>query len=156
MGDTPPTGTAIPRPKRFAAVAQPSEVPASSGTHVPEDPGFRVPERNPTLKEIYALIDQRLTPEIIERISSVPPSQPQRPSLAVRAAKSSPRILSYVISAIVVLGQAIASAYLPEYRGPIIQAGKLILIAVAEAMKEDPTAPPEPAVAAGGAGGSTQ
>ncbi len=97
-----------------------------------------------TVEDIFELINKRLPPEITARISSIPAPAP-RQSMPVRAAKATPKLLSYVLSGVILLGQIIASAAYPEYRGPIVQAGKIILLGIAEAMKEDPAAPPAPA-----------
>jgi hypothetical protein len=149
---TPPTGTAIPRPRLKAVEAEPT-VPVVDFARLPSSPPpppSPLPSRpaNPTLKELYDLIDQRITPQIVERISSTPPAAPTvepapRPSLPVRVAKGSPKWVAYLISALMIAGQAIAAASQEEYRGPIVQGVKLIAWGVAEFFSEDPAAPPE-------------
>lgn len=133
---TPPTGTAIPRPR-------------------PKPPPIEALPVNRSIEDIYKLIDERLPTEIITRISSMPPSKPEPPrqSLPVRAAKHTSKWTAYLLAALMVIGQLIATASQPEYRGPIVQATKLIVMFVAEALKDDPAALPEPA-AGGGAGGA--
>lgn len=136
--DTPVTGTAIPRPFRRAEPPPPSEPPVTVS--------FPPPPLNPTMADIYALIDARLSPKIIERISSVPAPAPKPVhSIPVRAAKFTGKWYAYLVAGGISLIQAIAAAALPEYRGPIVQAAKLAMLIVAEVFKDDPTALPSPA-----------
>lgn len=146
---TPPTGTAVPRPRRLQAVdppgytveplplitepqpAQPVDV--VDFARLPSSPPPPLRPVNPTLDDIYALIDRRLSPVIMERISSAPPAatvQP-RPSIPVRAAKATGRYgrgFMTIMGGVLLVLQGVA--WVEEYRGPIQQGvaivGKLI------------------------------
>ena len=135
--DTPPTGTAVPRPMRRAEPPPPSEPPV--------DVSLPPPPMNPTVADIYNLIDSRLSPKIIERISSVPPKAeaPRRDSMPVRAAKVGSKWTAFVLAGITFLGQGLALWAAPEYRGPIVQTAKLIAVVVSKAMADNPDAPPD-------------
>lgn len=155
MGDddregTPPTGTAIPRPvpvrpERVARAgvtifghsggrgSEGTGGRGSESTEVPVD-AWRghhpapSAELGPTLRDIYALIDQRLTPEIIERLSSIPPPE-SRPSRAVQAAQktgTAAKVFTLGLGVLALAGQGIA-LWRPEYTGPIVGALKLVL-----------------------------
>jgi hypothetical protein len=120
--DTPTTGIAIPRPKpravhtAFASVeAEPTEPPAVK------------PPKNPSLEEIWRLIDERIPPQIAVRLSSIPPPE-SRPSKAVQAAKTTGRWTKWAMAGIgilAVVGQVFAEV--EKFRGPIGQA--LVIIA---------------------------
>lgn len=129
---TPPSGTAIPRPRAKPSVPEDAStyVPRDTATYVPADTvdaklgevRLPPPPRTPSLEDIYRLIDERLSPEIIERVSSVPPPE-SRPSISVRAAKTTGRWTKWAMAAIGVLacvGQLFAEV--ERYRGPISQA----------------------------------
>lgn len=135
--DTPPTGTAVPRPKKVEgvpALVQPA--PTVSGSQ----DAFRPP---PTLEDVYKLIEARLTPEIISRISSIPPPE-SRPSMPVRAAKATGRWTKWAmvaIGALTLVGELFADV--EKYRGPIGQA--LTIIARVLDAQEAPAIEPVPA-----------
>lgn len=145
---TPPTGTAVPRPRPVAAVLPDVDVIWTA----PPTP------INPTLRDIYALIDGRLPPEIITRISSLPApatatateKPTPRPSLPVRAVKASGRWTKWAMAAIGVLacvGEVFAGV--EKFRGPISQAFVIIARAADsyEAAHDSPPPPPlEPPV----------
>jgi hypothetical protein len=134
--DTPPTGVHIPRPQvRKAAVTTVMDTPLPA------------PPKVPTIEDVYRLIDERLQGgipiDVVERFSSVPPAEVKpTPSMPVRAAKFTGRLYAYVVAAAISILQIIATAALPEYRGPIVQATKLAMLVVAEVFKDDPTALP--------------
>lgn len=136
MPDTPPTGTAIPRPK--------PPVPGAT-VYLGQEP----PAPRRSIEEVYRLIDERLPVtipiEVVTRLSSAPPPAKvePRPSLAVTAAKRSPRWLSYLITGLVLLAQIVVSTSETERRGPIVQAVKLVAAGISELLAEDPNAPPE-------------
>jgi len=130
--DTPPTGTAIPRP-RLKSVdvppveAQPVEIVdfsqlPSSPPPPPSPPRESpVPPSNPTIEDVYRLIDARLSPKIVQRISSYPAPE-SRPSLPVRAAKATgrwSRLAMAILGVVVVLAEFWADV--DKYRGPLTQ-----------------------------------
>jgi hypothetical protein len=121
--DTPPTGVAVPRP-RLKAV----DVPRGVTTTAVEDqraPSSAPPPAsrpiNPTLDDIYRLIDARLSPQIVERISSIPPPKPVA-SMPVRALKHGGRWTKWaaaVIGVLAVIGEIWADV--EKIRGPLSQ-----------------------------------
>lgn len=145
--DDVPTGVAIPRPLKrepvqpavqrdpdagpdamhpVAREPAPLDVPISVAPPEPE-PAPAVPV-NPTLRDLYALIDSRISPQIVQRISSNPPPPESRPSKGVQALKTSgrwTRAAMALIGLLMVLGEIFASA--ERWRGPISQA--LVIIA---------------------------
>lgn len=180
---TPPTGTAIPRPRlRSVEVAPglhqksfieplpmrtaepgegmlpplPESAYAAGAMPLPVVDFSRLPSSppappqssplNPTLKELYDLIDQRISPQIVERISSTPPAakaDAPRPSLPVRVAKGTGRWTKWAMAALGVLtlvGEIWADV--EKYRGPISQ----LLVFAARQMDahEAPELTPEP------------
>jgi hypothetical protein len=149
-GDTPVLGTAVPRPtaKRVE--------PLSPAAMEPMEPESVAAPDNPTLQQIYRLIDERMPPQIAVRISSMPPpAEPvPRPSLAVRSAKATGRWGKIAVLAIGLLslaGQFVAE--IEKYRGPISQA----FVIIAQVLdRQDAPAAPETEPAAPPVGGERQ
>lgn len=149
--DTPPTGTAIPRPRvrelGKSSLDETRSVYVFDYTKTASSPPQAdvdvdaPPPSNPTIADVYKLIDKRLSPLIVQRISSIP-APPARQSLPVRVAKRSPKWLAYALAGLTIIGQGIAAASREEYRGPIVQAVKLISFGVSEFFSDDPAAPP--------------
>lgn len=130
--DTPVTGTAIPRPrlKRVEAGTDLFSLPrAVEAQPTPEPvPAEPPPPSNPTIEDVYRLIDRRLSPLIVQRISSAPPSatvelmSEPRPSMPVRAAKATGRWTKWamaVLGVLTLVGEIWADV--EKYRGPISQ-----------------------------------
>lgn len=139
-----------PRPITEATLVVPVEPspPEAEEERLPAPPKLPGdPPRNPTLKEIYDLVDKRLAPEIIERISSAPPAAVEaRPSKAVQAVQATGRYgkaFMAITGGVMLLLQGFA--WYDEYRGPISQgvliAGKLLDLWEARQLKD---VPPEP------------
>ncbi len=125
-----------------------TEVPAvPEEEHLPPPP--RVPtEAQRTLDDVFELINQRLNPKIIERLSSSPPEAAPKPSMPVRAAKATGRFTKAAVTitgALMLLLQGVA--WYEEYRGPIQQAvliaGRVADLWEAYHVDDDPP-PPEP------------
>ena len=117
-------------------------------THAPPSPAPSVPPPpdNPTLRDIYALIDARISPTIVERLSSIPPPE-SRPSRAVQAGKTAGRWTKWAMAAIgllAVIGESVAEVQ--RWRGPISQAlvviGKALDSAEAEQFDAAPPSGP--------------
>lgn len=130
--DTPVTGRAIPRPRVVELGTREIEVTP--------------PETPRSLEDLYRLIDERLSPAIIERISSAPPpaeSAKPRQSISVRAAKGAGRWTKWamaVLGVLTIVGEIWADV--EKYRGPISQ---LLIIAAKQldAHEAPELAPPE-------------
>lgn len=116
----------------------------------PPPPAATRPEK-PTLQDIYALIDERLSTKIVERLSSSPPpaSVAPRPSMPVRAAKATKRwtkALMTITGGVLMLLQGVA--WVEDHRGPIQQGvaviGTLLDLWEANRVVDDPEHVPEP------------
>jgi hypothetical protein len=70
------------------------------------------------------------------------PPTPPRPSLPVRVARKGSKWGAYLLAGLVALGQIAAVVASPEYRGPIVQALKVLAVVAADALDEDPDEPP--------------
>lgn len=154
---TPPTGTAVPRPRRLHSVeVEPGihvkslveDPPAAQAqpvvdfSRLPSSPPPAPRPVNPTLDDIYALIDQRLSTKIVERFSSLPPPAPVV-SMPVRAAKATgrwTRLAMSILGVLVVVAEFWADA--EKYRGPLTQL--FVFAAKKLDAHEAPELPPAP------------
>ena len=122
-----------PEPRRLelaeelVGVEAPAAVSDTEPSAAPAPASASAPPVNPTLREIYALIDQRLSPAIINRISTIPPAPEHEPTKpgpksSIRAAAKSTtaatKIGMAVIGAAVVAAEFIADHY-PHLEGPL-------------------------------------
>jgi len=158
--DTPPTGIAIPRPRRpLPPLPESAYAPAATDLELRAEPkesdAVKLPD-NPTLRDLYALIDARVPPDIKVRLSSIPPkqegqerAQESKPSMPVRAAKATGRWskgVMAIIGGIMTLLQGVA--WYEENRGPIEQAvviaGKALGLWEAYRLRDEPELAPEP------------
>lgn len=110
------------------------------------EPDGVAPPKNPTLEEIWKLIDARIPPQIAVRLSSIPPPE-SKPSMPVRAAKATGRWTKWAMAAIGVLalvGEVFAD--IEKYRGPISQAVVILarVLDAHEAGAPSVTPSPEP------------
>jgi hypothetical protein len=135
-----PTIVSMDRILDVARAAGDTEPSAASPAAIAE--AVKLPA-NPTLAEIYRLIDERIPPEISVRLSTVPPPE-SRPSKAAAAAKATGRWTKWAMAAIgllAVVGQLFAG--LDKYRGPISQA-VVILARVLDSQEAAPRIEREP------------
>lgn len=155
--DTPPTGTAIPRP-RLKPITPGSTVYGLDRDEppplIPKDEAVSPPppaELDADVRlRLADAIARTITAELgTVRISSVPPkppdTEPPRSSMraAARGAGKAGKWTVYASGALALLGQVIVWTMKPEYAAPLAQAAKLIAAAIVAAAGGGAPATPE-------------